>query len=59
MYLLREELNLSFPEIGRELGGEDHTTVMHGYNKITSEIESEPKIPHDIAEIKQRLARLS
>jgi chromosomal replication initiator protein len=59
MYLLREELNLSFPEIGRELGGKDHTTVMHGYNKITREIESEPKIPHDIAQIKQRLARLS
>lgn len=55
MYLLREELNLSFPEIGRELGGKDHTTIMHGYNKIVGEIDVEPKVPRDIAQIKQRL----
>lgn len=55
MYLLREELNLSFPEIGRELGGKDHTTIMHGYNKIVGEIDVQPKVPRDIAQIKQRL----
>jgi chromosomal replication initiator protein len=59
MYMLREELNLSFPEIGRELGGKDHTTIMHGYNKILSEMDDMPKIPNDIAQIKQRLANIS
>lgn len=33
MYLLREELNASFPFIGRKMGDKDHTTVMHAYKK--------------------------
>ena len=34
MYLLREETEASLAEIGQELGGRDHTTVMHGIEKI-------------------------
>jgi len=34
MYILRTELNLSFTEIGNMLGGRDHTTIMHGVEKI-------------------------
>ncbi len=33
MYLIRKNLNLSFPEIGREFG-RDHTTVMHSISKV-------------------------
>jgi chromosomal replication initiator protein len=58
MYILREELNMSFPEIGREMGGKDHSTVMHGYNKIIREMDTLPKIPSDIARIKQQLVNL-
>jgi chromosomal replication initiator protein len=58
MFLLREEMNMSFPEIGRELGGKDHTTVMHGYNKITKELTTIPKISQDISHIKHRLATM-
>jgi chromosomal replication initiator protein len=58
MYLLREELSMSYPDIGREMGGKDHTTVMHGYNKTVGDISTQPKVPHDIAQIKQRLTNL-
>lgn len=34
MYLLRNELNYSFPVIGRKFGGKDHSTIMYGYKKI-------------------------
>lgn len=34
MYLARKELNSSFPTIGEFFGGRDHTTVMHGVEKV-------------------------
>lgn len=34
MYLLKEELRLTLVEIGNVLGGRDHTTVMHGVDKV-------------------------
>jgi len=34
MYILKKDLGLSFVEIGNILGGRDHTTIMHGVNKI-------------------------
>lgn len=55
MYLMREELDASYPNIGQELGGRDHTTAMHACNKINKEIENDEKIAHDIEMIKQRL----
>lgn len=39
MYLCREIANMSFPQIGRDFGNRDHSTVMHGYNKISKEIK--------------------
>lgn len=39
MYLCREVANMSFPQIGNEFGNRDHSTVMHGYNKISREIK--------------------
>ncbi len=55
MYLLREELKCSFPSIGQELGGRDHTTAMHAYEKISKEVENNMKLKQDIAAIRQRL----
>lgn len=34
MFLLRKELNYSFPAIGRKLGGKDHSTIVYAYRKI-------------------------
>jgi len=39
MYLCREVAGMSFPQIGTDFGNRDHSTVMHGYNKITKEIK--------------------
>ena len=55
MYLLREELHSSFPAIGHELGGRDHTTAMHACTKISAQITNDEKLKQDIALIKQRL----
>ncbi len=57
MYLMREEINASFPTIGQELGGRDHTTAMHACNKIAREIKEKgnEKIKQEINSIKQML----
>lgn len=39
MYLCREVAGMSFPQIGADFGNRDHSTVMHGYNKISREIK--------------------
>jgi len=55
MYLMREELRSSYPTIGAELGGRDHTTAMHAYDKITREVSNNQKLQQDMDQIKQRL----
>ena len=55
MYLMREEINASFPLIGKELGNRDHTTAMHAYGKIKKEIDEGGRIKQEVDLIKQRL----
>ncbi len=55
MYLMRKEMKSSFPTIGQEVGGRDHTTAIHAYEKISREIQEDEKIRTDIELIKQRL----
>jgi chromosomal replication initiator protein len=55
MYLMREEIKISYPYIGQELGGRDHTTAMHAYTKIFKEIEKNDKLKNDIESIRQRI----
>ncbi len=55
MYLMRKEINASYPTIGQELGGRDHTTAMHAFNKITKEVSESDKIKQDIESVKQLL----
>jgi chromosomal replication initiator protein len=55
MYLLREELHASFPSIGHELGGRDHTTAMHACTKISALLNEDEKVKQDIVLIKQRV----
>ncbi len=55
IYIIREELNTSYPTIGNELGGRDHTTAMHAYNKIFHEVKDKgnEKIKQEIESVKQ------
>ncbi len=55
MFLLREEMKSSYPTIGAELGGRDHTTAMHAHSKIMNLIDSDEKLQKDLELIKQRL----
>lgn len=55
MFLMREELKMSYPAIGSELGGRDHTTAMHAHTKIGTDIENDAKLKQEIKAIKERL----
>jgi chromosomal replication initiator protein len=55
MFLMREELKASYPNIGQGLGGRDHTTAMHGCIKITKIIEVDDKIKNDVAVLRQKV----
>lgn len=39
MYLCREIANMSYPQIGTDFGGRDHSTVMHGCKKIEKDLK--------------------
>jgi chromosomal replication initiator protein len=55
MYLIREELHLSYPKIAVEIGKKDHTTVMHGVEKVEREIDSNEQLRQEINLIRERL----
>ncbi|MCK5123312.1 MAG: chromosomal replication initiator protein DnaA [Candidatus Pacebacteria bacterium] len=55
MYLMRSEIKSSFPSIGSWLGGRDHTTAMHAYDKISKEIENDKTIEQEIRLIIEKI----
>ena len=48
MYLCRKLTELSVTEIGKVLGGRDHSTVLHGFDKITKDIEKDSTVQNTI-----------
>ena len=55
MYLMREELGLSYPRIGAELGGRDHTTAMHAVSKISEGVTASESLRHEVSLARERL----
>jgi chromosomal replication initiator protein len=55
MYLLRHDGQLSTPDVGRLLGGRDHTTVMHGANKIDNLLQRDPQLRGDLLAVRELL----
>ncbi len=55
MFLLREEAKLSFPEIGLKLGGRDHSTAIHAYEKIKTEEDANETTKQELVLIKERI----
>jgi chromosomal replication initiator protein len=55
MFLLRQELKVSYPAIGMEVGGRDHTTAMHAYEKITRCKEEDLKLKQDLEILKEKI----
>ena len=52
MYLLREDFDTSYPYIGQKLGGRDHTTVMHAYEKIKRDVGVDQTLAQEIEQIR-------
>ena len=55
MYLLREHSRLSFMQIGRVLGNRDHSTILHGHQKIALLAEEQTSVKRTIADIISQL----
>ncbi len=55
MYLLREEANISLPQIGETLGGRDHTTVLYGCEKVADLLERDDRLRRQVIDIKEHL----
>lgn len=56
MYICREQANMSFPNIGKDFGGRDHTTVLHAYSKIKDDYEKNAETKDLIEDIKKALS---
>jgi len=52
MYLSREETKTSLLQVGAALGNRDHTTVLHGHDKIARQIEEDEQLRRDVLAIK-------
>ena len=55
MYLSRELTSESLSRIGLEFGGKDHTTIMHGIEKITKEMKKDSGLVDVINHLKEQL----
>ena len=55
MYLLREIVNASFPQIGITMGGRDHTTVIYACEKISDRIEQDDLFRRQVFQIRDQL----
>ena len=55
IYLSRQLTDESFPRIGMEFGGRDHSTVIHSVDKITNELKTNKQLQNIIEEIKKKL----
>ena len=55
MYIMRQELDLSYPKIAASVGGRDHTTAIHSVNKIERQLERDEQLRHEVASLKERI----
>ena len=53
MFLMREETDVSLLRIGAELGGRDHSTVLHACDKITREVSANDEMRREIAAVRE------
>ena len=47
---------MSFPSIGKDFGGRDHSTVLHAYQKIKQEYDNNTETKNLIEDIKKSLS---
>ncbi len=54
MYLMRENLSLSLSEIGKQLGGKNHATVLYGHNKVRNAVKNNSELCNAIKYIQNK-----
>ncbi|OZG59763.1 chromosomal replication initiation protein [Bifidobacterium lemurum] len=59
MYLSREMTSMSLFDIGQVFGGKDHTTVMHAYNRVSTDMQEKPEVYNYVMELTMRLKQHS
>lgn len=59
MYVMREVLQMTFEDIGKEFGGRDHSTVLYSVNKVTEMIDSNSAEKHIIEDIVDNLQNIT
>jgi len=57
IYLIKQETDYSLARIGQELGGRNHSTIIHSYEKIASEINTNSYLQRKISDIQQSIHR--
>ncbi len=55
MYILREDYKVSYPAIGKKLGGRDHTTVIHSCEKVRNDLKTNTELEEEIAQVRALL----
>ena len=55
MYLCRKLTDLSLPKIGEKFGGRDHTTIIHGFEKISKDLETDVELSQIINELQSKI----
>jgi chromosomal replication initiator protein len=55
MYLIREETDISLLRIGAELGGRDHSTVLHACDKINRELQENDEMRREISAVREMI----
>ena len=57
MYMIRENTDLSLPEIGKEMGGKNHTTVLYNIRQLEDAIKQDPNITKIVAELTENIKK--
>ncbi|MFO0775188.1 MAG: chromosomal replication initiator protein DnaA [Nitrospiraceae bacterium] len=57
MFLCRELTDASFPEIGRQFGGKDHTTIMHACKQVAKAVETDTALRATVNSLKEQIVR--
>jgi chromosomal replication initiator protein len=55
MYLMREETDVSLLRIGAELGGRDHSTVLHACRKIDQEVARNEELRRELQAVREAI----
>jgi len=55
MYLCRKHTTLSYPEIGENFGGRDHSSVIHASNVVATKVAHDPDTKQLVVELERRL----